>query len=600
MDIKIDSLRIAGFRGIANLEINLPRVAVLVGPNNSGKTSVIKAVELALGDYGQELSSEDFYINPNGQRAEKIVVDMLIRPEVGNSDFFQSFMDNLSYETVVLDDSEEVYLRTVAYADEESGGFKVQRCLLPQWPTFEKWLQTTVDNQLIKLPDCLNFMAIDAQRDIQEEFNKKNSLIHKLIAGAKFSPVQTAKIEELAQEINQLTQSQSPQIAKLRANLDTLNQSFQDIGHAEVAPFPSRIQDITKRITLSFGTTPAHMFTMEYHGMGTRSWASLLATKAFIESLAKNREINDKLLFSVIAAEEPEAHLHPQAQKTLYRQLVQMLGQVILSTHSTFVSRTADLKSLRFLRNTPSGVELYQLSPEIDGEDLRRLQREVFNTHGELLFAKAIVLFEGESEEAALPDLFRAYTGRTDFDSGVCFVSVNGSGAKYRPFLMFAKDLHIPVFIFSDGEPKTLNDLKRHYDKVFGEGSFEASENIICLEDTDFEGYLLNEGYGDLIEKAIVEAGRDDIDQWITKREGTVLKREKTSLPRCETCKQPIYTDVLRSYDAPDGRQRALQEILDARKPFYAKVIAQALCALPKEKLPSKIKELFDIVTTVL
>lgn len=51
MAILINVVRISGFRGISNLEITLPKVAVLIGQNNAGKTSIIKALQLALGDY---------------------------------------------------------------------------------------------------------------------------------------------------------------------------------------------------------------------------------------------------------------------------------------------------------------------------------------------------------------------------------------------------------------------------------------------------------------------------------------------------------------------------------------------------------------------
>lgn len=63
MGIQVDVLRINGFRGIQNLEITLPKVTILFGQNNAGKTSIIKALQLVLGDYGRSLSSEDFFIN---------------------------------------------------------------------------------------------------------------------------------------------------------------------------------------------------------------------------------------------------------------------------------------------------------------------------------------------------------------------------------------------------------------------------------------------------------------------------------------------------------------------------------------------------------
>ena len=65
MGILLDKVRVCGFRGISNLEMTLSKVTVLLGQNNAGKTSVIKALQLALGDYSRFLSDEDFHINQN-------------------------------------------------------------------------------------------------------------------------------------------------------------------------------------------------------------------------------------------------------------------------------------------------------------------------------------------------------------------------------------------------------------------------------------------------------------------------------------------------------------------------------------------------------
>jgi putative ATP-dependent endonuclease of OLD family len=42
-------LKISGFRGVHSADITLGRHSVLVGPNNSGKTTVIEALALLFG-----------------------------------------------------------------------------------------------------------------------------------------------------------------------------------------------------------------------------------------------------------------------------------------------------------------------------------------------------------------------------------------------------------------------------------------------------------------------------------------------------------------------------------------------------------------------
>jgi hypothetical protein len=50
MSILIKTVRVAGFRGLENLEVELEQTTVLTGMNNTGKTSFLKALQIALGN----------------------------------------------------------------------------------------------------------------------------------------------------------------------------------------------------------------------------------------------------------------------------------------------------------------------------------------------------------------------------------------------------------------------------------------------------------------------------------------------------------------------------------------------------------------------
>lgn len=49
MGILVDRVRISNFRSLRNVEVALSPITVLVGMNNSGKTSFLKALHLSLG-----------------------------------------------------------------------------------------------------------------------------------------------------------------------------------------------------------------------------------------------------------------------------------------------------------------------------------------------------------------------------------------------------------------------------------------------------------------------------------------------------------------------------------------------------------------------
>ena len=599
MSIQIDIVRICGFRGISNIEIALPRVTVLLGQNNAGKTSVIKALQLAIGDYSRYLSDEDFHIGEDGKRQEAITVDIRLIPVAGEaraSEFSEEWQQELGAKIQAEADGKQyVAIRTTAKPDRVKGGYIIERYEMESWPVYTGWEKVNFRKKLGKRLEAVPFIPIDAQRDIHTELKEKSSFVGRVLSSVEYDDTDVAELERMVAEVNKEAIEKSEPLKRLKTHLDNLNQSFEGSGQTELTPFPKKIRDLSKRFSVNFGESDKSSFSMEYHGMGTRSWASMLTVKAFTELLAKNHEEEAEPFFPIMAAEEPEAHLHPNAQRTLYRQLIDLPGQVNISTHSPYIAGLAELHEIKYLNKPESSVQVYQLRTEFEDDDLRKLKREVVHSRGELLFSKAIVLSEGETEEQALPELFESYTGKHPFSLGINFVGVNGSGAKYRPFLILAKDLNIPVFIFSDGEAQTVKVLKKNYVKVFGATDIDKAPNITILDGTDFEGYLLSQGYQDLIEKTIQQvAGNDDaIGKWIEKREGTSLKRVKTDKPNCITCKQPIFEDVNRDYSGEHGRVRAILDILDSSKPLYAKAITDNLTKLPREHLPAKVIELF-------
>ena len=154
---------------------------------------------------------------------------------------------------------------------------------------------------------------------------------------------------------------------------------------------------------------------------------------------------------------------------------------------------------------------------------------------------------------------------------------------------------NIPVFIFSDGEPKTVKELKESYEKIHGLTDIQSSPMITILDGTDFEGYLISFGFESIIESVIrQEEGEQYIEYWIGKNQGQ-RDQKKLDSPHCLSCQQPIFEYTLQNYTEADGYKKALNKIVDKRrKTRYAPLIAEKLCELEKEQLPPKIIEFFQ------
>ncbi len=328
MNILVDKARIAGFRGVANLELSLPRITVLIGTNNAGKTSIIKALQLALGDYSRYLTEEDFHINADDQVAESILVDVRIVPLDAHGKRAKTFDDEwvIEFESIIQSEPngfQFVAIRTKCERDRIKGGFLLSRFWLEAWPEYANWaeVRTISGRQLRKRFDALPFISIDAQRDIHQELREKTSYIGKVLSSVEYDAVDVEELERMVADINEKAVEKSEPLSQLKVHLDTLSKSFEGNGQTDITPFPKKIRDLSKRFTVHFGENERNSFSMEYHGMGTRSWASMLTVKAFTELSAKKHEEEEEPFFPIIAAEEPEAHLHPNAQRTLYQQL---------------------------------------------------------------------------------------------------------------------------------------------------------------------------------------------------------------------------------------------------------------------------------------
>lgn len=601
MKIQIDAIRVFGFRGLHNVEISLPRVAILIGANNSGKTSLLKAISLVLGDYYRFVSEEDFHIFPDEKKVENILVDIRIvstkdgnREKKFSTEWTTEFGDSIRQDA---DGYQFVAVRVKCSENLIKGGFNVDRSYIDKWPDSKFWTTEKVKTTSATRFENISFLPIEAQRDIHSELRAKTSYIGRVLSGVEYKKEVIENIEKQIKELNEEAVDKSDVLKGLKTHLENLNQSFDGSGKAEITPFPRKIRDLSKNFSVHIGEPKSGTFPMEYHGMGTRSWASMLTVKAFADMLAEKHKNEVTPFFSVIAAEEPEAHLHPNAQKSIYRQLESSDGQVIVSTHSPYLASIAQTQDIRYLNKNNGQVIVKSLTFEKGSEDERKIQREIIHSRGEILFSKGLILCEGETEEQALPILFAKYFKREPFELGITFVGVGGSGPKYSPFLKLSRDFEIPFYIFSDGEKQTTSGLKRTYENVFPDKKFEDYKNIVLLDDCDFEGYLIANNFLPQIENAIKSSdGETTLENWIKKRNGTPKKFKKSDNQPCDKCNQPTIEAEQYDYNGEAGKKSAVLDYMRSSKTKIAPAIAEEICKLEISKWPTKITELFRTI----
>ena len=187
--------------------------------------------------------------------------------------------------------------------------------------------------------------------------------------------------------------------------------------------------------------------------------------------LALNHEKTQKA--SVILIEEPESHLSYSKLNILIRAIQDKYAdkQILISTHSSFVANKLGLNNLILLRNhlTTEIKELNSASyfAVLPGYDTLRF----------ILCSKAI-LVEGASDELVVQRAYRDnHDGKLPIEDGIDVIAVQG--LSFLRYLEIADKLHIKTAIVSDNDGD-YEAVKRKYVDYLGDNKKEYVD--ICID----------------------------------------------------------------------------------------------------------------------
>ena len=582
--------------------MDLKSTTVLTGMNNVGKTSILKALQLALGSR-YNITLEDFNIH-DSIRTSKIIVDVRIVPvdddgnrEVNFNDDWEIYFgsDNLQLDH---DGNAMLCLRTTVSVNQTDSSFVFEQKALTAWDEpAGNWRDiATTDYKLKK--DNIPFFYIEPQRDIIDDLKSKSSYLGKMLShiAEEYDEADLEDLEKRIRELNEATINNSATLRDIQTMLGEVDSALdRHDSQVTITPFAKKMRDLNKNMSIQYGD--AHdSFPMDYHGMGTRSWSSIMTFKAFLKhntDVIENSDADSKIYYPVIAFEEPEAHLHSNAQKQLYAQIADMKGQKIIATHSPYIAASANLSEINVIYKNDNQVKCGNLeSNNLDAEEQRKLKQKVINTYGEMFFSKAIVLFEGETEDQALPIFAEKYFGKPAFTYGINFISVGGAG-QYFPFIYFCLKYNIPWYIFSDGENDTKTKVEKAIQKALNDNTknLAACPNVFVIaNDADFEGMLLNEGYQTEIIQALQNIrGADCIEKYKRQHQTKKVKRAAN----CPTCNQKWYDDVAVDYTQPAEQVDMLDKMMSLIKTGFGPEIAHLIVDANKP-LPALVQSLFN------
>ncbi|MGM1435854.1 ATP-dependent nuclease [Bacillus cereus group sp. BceL295] len=148
--------------------------------------------------------------------------------------------------------------------------------------------------------------------------------------------------------------------------------------------------------------------------------------------------------------EEPEAHIHTHVQKTLFDKYHFENTQVIITTHSTHISSASKIDSVNILIKESGFTKVCQPNNGLDADTCKRIERYLDATRSTLLFAKGVMLVEGDAELILIPAMFKAVFGLSLDEIGVSVINVSSTVFEHIACLFDEQRIHRKCAIVTD------------------------------------------------------------------------------------------------------------------------------------------------------
>jgi putative ATP-dependent endonuclease of the OLD family len=391
--MKLVSFSVSDYRSITEAyKLPIRQSTVLIGPNNEGKSNILKALAIALGVLetlgGVRLYRGRLQIRRravSGYEWEKDFPVSRQNSRPGGESVF-----NLDFQ-LTPDEIEAFYEEVKSHLN---GTLPIQLTLGKGEPGFKVMKKGPGGPALSKKAEAIaqfigkriNFTYIPAVRTSQHAQEIVSSIVERELAVVEADPEYKKAMEELAK-------IQQPVLERISTNIkDTLKEFLEKVTDVKVTVSEDARYRALRRsyeIIVDDGT-PTHLGRK---GDGVQSLAALSLMRQSSQSHSTGKQL-------ILAIEEPESHLHPGAIHHLRRVLgdIATQNQVIMTTHCPlFVDRTS-IKSNIIVHNRKA-------SPATDVRSIREILG--VRAADNLMHAELVLIAEGEDDKRALIPLLQ-------------------------------------------------------------------------------------------------------------------------------------------------------------------------------------------------
>ncbi|HIZ80441.1 MAG TPA: ATP-binding protein [Candidatus Lachnoclostridium stercorigallinarum] len=561
--MKFSRIIIRNFKSIREMEIReIENALILVGKNNTGKTSVLDAIRMLGGSYVpaerdfnekmQNIEVEVFLeITEEDLRRMHLlgIVSAYKRYEVWERDFCRrlpSFKDGILHFTFTCNHSGEM-----RFGDGYKKNNRQIGEVLPHMycidtereiSQFQKDLLFFQDKMLmdqLRAGSCL----FDAAKECRHCFQCVGLMNRKTTDELTIG--ETARLLEY-----KLYQT------NLSSFSDRVNDNFAKNGGYEEIRYSLNCaaEDMFRIQVTMYNREKGTETPLEYMGKGMRSIYLLSLLETYVE--------DEKKLPSVIVMEYPEMFLHPRLQKIaseiLYR--LSKKNQVIFTTHSPHLLVNFTSREIRQVVLDDEYYSVIRKKTDIDV-----ILNDLGYAAGDFMNVDFVFIVEGKQDKSRLPLLLRKYYNETVDDRGqlyrIAIITTNScTNIKTYANLKYMNQVYLKdqFLMIRDGDGKDPEELRRQLCSYYEEQSrVDADklprvkqENVLILRYYSFENYFLNPSVMEAL--GIVES-EERFYEILWEKWNSYLKRTKSG--------QKLQEVLGRDLQSPEDVKNHMEEV---------------------------------------
>lgn len=364
--MRITRLRIENFRSIRYLDVELSDTTVFIGPNNAGKTAILDAVRIALtrrwGQRGTGFTEYDVHLaseaaDPKNSPAVAIELRAEETKPGEWPDALQQDLDEIIQTDPATGRSFISLSASCAWSNAEA-------CFQPAWAFLNAARAPLAGHSarrinLERFWQYLPAFYLGALRDAEDEFSARSQFWGRLLKAMEVPPALEVRTQRVLDLLNRKLLKADARLEQIAHTLSgaTRVAARDREGSANLRLVPLKSWDLLSKAEIILRNEPDWAWLpLQRHGQGMQSLSVIFLFQAFVEHLLADLYEADSS--PLLALEEPETHLHPQAARTLWAHVKNLPGQKLITTHSPYFVQHVPFRDLRLVRLTERGTEV--------------------------------------------------------------------------------------------------------------------------------------------------------------------------------------------------------------------------------------------------